>query len=369
MTVTTRENSIHYLELQGTPYDMGQQHGTALKNEVIQAVADYRANVETMFGQENARKVFDWALNQARFRKEIEGHAPALLEELGGIADAAGIALEDMILLNMFEEVYEAAPMRLGLAARQPKATACTAFTARSKGRRFAGQNMDYSSNLQEKQLVVRYRYPDRQLLLYCFVGQVGGLGVNSKGLSVFINTLPQGRKRADDGLGSNSILRLLLEQDSVADALDLLRKVPRFGGANYTLTDLSTGMVVEADADEVIPRLQTDEDWAVVGTNHALCLKHRHDMPGAYEDGEPVPYSVSLTLERMGYAQSRLDEAEDSLTVDGIKGILTSTPVNIYNTEFMTLQSAIVEYGTDRLAFHASAGYDPLRGWNEYRL
>ena len=55
MATATRKNGIYYVELEGTPYEMGQQHGTALRNQVVQSVADYRANVEEMFGQSFAR--------------------------------------------------------------------------------------------------------------------------------------------------------------------------------------------------------------------------------------------------------------------------------------------------------------------------
>jgi predicted choloylglycine hydrolase len=362
-----RENGIYYLEVEGTPYEMGRQHGTALKDEVIQAVADYRANVEKMFGRENVQKIIDWALNQAAFQRDIQRHLPHVLDELRGIADAAGVTLEEMLLLQMFEEVYEAAPMELGLSAFGAAGHGCTAFTALSSGKRFAGQNMDYSGNLLEKQLIIRYRFPNRELLVYGFVGQVGGPGVNSQGLSVFVNTLPQGKKRERDGLGSTFILRNLLEQESVDGALAKLKEIPRFGGGNFTLTDRAQGMVVETDADEVIPRRQSAWDWVVVGTNHVLHLKHRHDMPGVYEDGEPIPYSISLTLERMGSAKRQFDAVREHLSVADIKTILTTSPVCIYHPMFMTLQSGIVEYDGDEIRFYVSGGYDPLRGWNEY--
>ena len=60
-----RENGIYYLEVKGTPYECGVQHGEALKSEIQKSVSDYKANVAKMFGEENAVKILDWALNKA----------------------------------------------------------------------------------------------------------------------------------------------------------------------------------------------------------------------------------------------------------------------------------------------------------------
>ena len=364
-----RENGIYYIEVAGSPYEMGKQHGIALKHQIIDAVADYKANVIKMFGMNNARKIFDWALNKADFKRSILQYVPNALEELRGIADGADVLEDDLLLANMFEEVYEAAPLELGLAPIIGVGQGCTAFTVVSGARRFAGQNMDYSGNLQGKQLIVRYIYPDQEILMYGFVGQIGGIGVNSNGLSVFVNTLPQGKKRKKDGLGSTFVLRMLLEQKSVDAAFEKLKKVPRFAGTNYTLTDTNKAMILETDADQVIPREPDEDAHFVVGTNHALRLDYRHDMPGIYESGEPIRSSIVLTVERMEYTQGLLESIGDRLMVDDLKTLLTVTPVNIYHPVFMTLQSGIVEYKEGKIQFFVSGGHDPQREWNEYHF
>ncbi len=363
--IVKRENGIYYIEVSGQPYEMGKRHGNLLAREIRHSVVDYKSNVEKQFGKKNAAKIFDWVLNKAKFKRDIKKQLPDVWQELEGIADGAGVSMDDVLLINMFEEVYEAGPMKVGLKAADKPGQGCTAFTAASAGKRFAGQNMDYSGNLQGKQLVIRYKRPNRQLLVYCFVGQVGGMGANSKGLSVFVNTLPQGKKRDEDGLGSNFVLRALLEQESVDKALATLKKLPRFGGTNFTLTDHRKGMVCETDANEVIPRQQSEKTGAVVGTNHCLHLKHRHDILGVYEKGQPVPYSVSLTLERMGSAKRQLRAAKQNLGIAKIKHMLTTTPINIYQPSFMTLQSGIAVHDSKTVTFYVSAGYDPLRKWN----
>ena len=55
-----RENGIYYLEVSGTPYECGVQHGKSLKSEIQKSVSDYKANVVKMFGKENGAKILDW---------------------------------------------------------------------------------------------------------------------------------------------------------------------------------------------------------------------------------------------------------------------------------------------------------------------
>jgi len=112
-----RENGIYYLEVSGTPYECGLQHGKALRSEIRKSVSDYKANVEKMFGKENAVKILDWALNKAKFKADLEQHVPDLVAEASDIAEGAGVTLDDILMLGMYEEVYEAGPHKIGVAA------------------------------------------------------------------------------------------------------------------------------------------------------------------------------------------------------------------------------------------------------------
>jgi predicted choloylglycine hydrolase len=363
-----RENGIYYLELEGTPYEMGRQHGQALAEEIGGSIAEYKANVAKTFGQENSAKIIDWALNQANFRNEVEKYTPHVMDEMQGLADGAGVPFEDMLLHQMFEEVYEAAPLKVGLdLAEAFLGHGCTSFACVSNGRRFNGQNMDYSPNLDGKQAVFRYKTPDKQMLMYGFIGQVGGIGANSKGLSLFVTTLPQGNKREADGLGSTFLLRLLLEQDSVDAAVKALDDLPRFGTLSYALSDFDTSVIVEASADEMAVMEPTADKPYLAHTNHLLEIKTRNDLPPFFEDGEAVWGTPMQSPERLKVAEEFLESHREGLVAEDFLDLFTSPPVNITVEAFMTLQSSLAVYEGDSLTLYVSAGTDPSRGWNKY--
>ena len=233
-----RENGIYYIEVAGTPFECGVQHGQALKSEIQKSVADYKANVVKMFGEENGAKILDWALNQAKFKTDLGKYVPDQLEEAKGIAKGAGVTVNDILMLSMYEEVYEAGPHKIGIKSEPKKSLGhgCTSYTIHANGKRFAGQNMDYSGNLHKKQLVTKCDYGDLKILRYDFVGSACGFGLNNYGLAIWATTLPQGQKRDDDGLGSGSIARALLGCKSVDEAIAKLRSVPRFGTLSYNI-------------------------------------------------------------------------------------------------------------------------------------
>ena len=364
-----RENGIFYLEVSGTPYECGLQHGKAFMSEVQQAVADYKANVARMFGEDNAVKILDWALNKAKFKTDLEKYVPTQLAEAKGIAKGAGVTLDDVLMLSMYEEVYEAGPHKIGIKS-EPKKTighGCTAYTVLAGDKRFAGQNMDYSGNLLEKQLVTKCDYGDLKILRYDFVGSACGFGLNNYGLTVWATTLPQGEKRDDDGLGSGSIARALLECKAVDEAIAKLRSVPRFGTLSYNITDAKKGVIVEASADEVSVREMSKEEPFLVETNHILNLKKRNDMPGMFKDGEPILGSVTLTIVRKIVMENKIRAKLDTMNAEALQQMLTETPNNIYHPAFMTLLSSVVEYDGDQVTMHVSAGPELKREWNSY--
>ena len=366
-----RDNGIYYIEVSGTPYEVGLQHGTALKQEIQESVADYKSNVSKMFGEDNGKKIIDWALSKTKFKVDLEKHVPDLVTEAKGIANGAEVTLDDILMLGMYEEVYEAGPHKIGVGGDPEKSLGhgCSAFTIFSGGKRFSGQNMDYSENLLGKQMIIKADYGDLKMLRYGFVGNAGGTGVNNHGLSIWVTTLPQGQKRDDDGVGGDATARALLESKSVDEAVAKLRNLPRFGTLSYTITDPKKGVIVEASADEFAVREMTDKEPFLVHTNHLLKLKKRNDMPGLYEDGEPVFGSILLTVVRKKAMEMKIRQNLEAMSVEALQGILIESPNNIYNHQFMTLLSSVVEIDGDQATLHVSAGYDPMREWNRYSI
>jgi hypothetical protein len=208
--------------------------------------------------------------------------------------------------------------------------------------------------------------------LIYGFIGQVTGPGMNSRGVSCTVNTLPQGRKREDNGLGSAFVVRAILETGSVDEALVRLRELPRFSGGIHSIADTGKTVIVEATPTEVaqVPPIGTRFN---IHTNHALAIQDRIQIPGCFDEhGEPVvgpAGSPWMTKERQAAAEAFLSAHNGMVSVDDLKQLFTTAPINSTDPGSMTLQSVIFFHDPDDLVMYASAGCDPKRGWIEYRF
>lgn len=367
-----RANGIYYLELQGTPAEMGRRHGTLLKKQIREQVADYRKEVVKSFGEKNAHRILEHVVKDSGFLRDIKKHLPHVYAEIEGIAEGAGVPVADILLINMYEEVYEGAPQELNIRPLDPlpQGKCTTLHCAGRKGLpNLNAQNLDYSPNLNGVQLVIHYTYPSGlKILLYTFAGQVGGIGVNSKGLSMTCNTLPEGSKRKNDGLGGTYITRGLLEQDSVAGAVKWLETMPQFGTYNYSLVDGGEATMVEYSPKKGLVRLETPrEKQFLAHTNHLHRLDDRNEIPG-YPKGKPEGDVSGKTIARQVTADKLMADKGPSATVDDLKVVLTTPPVN-NSGEWGTLQSIIMVHDRDDVRMHASVGNDPKRGWNVYKF
>jgi len=72
------KNGIYSIELSGTSYEMGRKHGRLLRDQIIASVADYKANIVKLYGQEDASRIMDWVIHKANFKSSIEAHIPQI---------------------------------------------------------------------------------------------------------------------------------------------------------------------------------------------------------------------------------------------------------------------------------------------------
>lgn len=365
-----RANGIYYLELSETHAEMGVRHGAALKKLIREQVADYRKNVLATFGKENGERVLKYVVKESKFVRDIKAHFPHVYDEMSGIATGAGLTTDDVLLLQMYEEVYEGAAQELKVGPAKPADGKCTTLTCAGRAGlpNLNAQNLDYSPNLDGAQLMIRYTYPSGlKVLMYTFAGQVGGIGANSNGLSMTCNTLPEGSKRKNDGLGGTYITRGLLEQESVKAAVAWLRKMPQFGSYNYALTDSTEARMVEFSPKGLAELAVPKDRWFLAHTNHLHQLDDRNEIPG-FPKGRPD--EDSSTVKRQKAADKQMADKGATATVDDLKAVLTAAPVNRElerGGDTLTLQSIIVAHERDGLRVHAAAGSNPKRAWNTY--
>jgi isopenicillin-N N-acyltransferase-like protein len=215
-----------------------------------------------------------------RFAPLIEALSPALMDELHGLAEGAGISLAEAVLCQVRSE-----------AARLDE-EGCTAFalcgSATADGQTLAGQNQDLMPEYADVAILLRVRPEDGrpQALMATFAGQIGYAGMNEHGLAHFNTSLFDGCWRL--GLPRQVLKRVLLEQRTVEECLDLLARQQVGSAANLVLCD-GRGAIADVEQCPAGTALLADE-WADcrLHTNHFLTPQFLSRETGAVPDSWP---------------------------------------------------------------------------------
>jgi hypothetical protein len=304
--------------LQGDPYQMGLQQGALLRSELRGLIRDY------LYG----RLIADygashfWWLSQARLLDH--GIPEPLRQEMQGIADAAGLSYQDVLLLNTVPDLQ-------ALARKQPswelfpalfssanqgvppvRSSLCAAFAgwgrATADGELLVGHNLDCAeSDLLQHYLALVVRQPaeGNSFVSLGLVGTVGvWTGMNEEKIIVALSSSPSADV-AVSGQPLPLLLRQVLESSgSLTEAVNLLLSAERLYGGNVILGDgkAPQGVALELSAHRHALFEADVASDLLLRTNHFL-------------DAElALAQRMVLSAEELSASEARMERLQDVL-------------------------------------------------------
>jgi predicted choloylglycine hydrolase len=266
------------VECRGDGRERGRAHGEALREQIGALLERWDADVASRLKSPPSALVS--ALVQTTgFVAAIDRHTPDLLAEVRGIAEAASVAFERILALNLMdEEWWFTAPAR-------PREACSVLAVAPQDGRpAVLAQNMDLPALMDGAQAVLRIADRERGAgAVLTAAGMIGLTGVNAAGVGVCVNTLSMLR-HADDGLPVAFVMRGVLERTSAAAGAAFLAQVPHASGQHYALADRRGVAGYECSAAGAVRC--DDGGGRLCHTNHPL---RSADLdPERRGDGEP---------------------------------------------------------------------------------
>lgn len=304
-----------FVDVSGSPYERGVQHGAAVPARVKRSIELYGGQLgELGYGAAEKSELI------AEFAGEIAAFGAHYIEEMRGIADGAGVALEDIIMVNARTEVIAKARL---VKNRQVEATeelddGCTGaiiLPERSaNGALLHGQNWDWKAECAETAIVLRVRREDGpDFLTFVEAGGLARCGMNAAGISITANYLESERDFTQPGVPLALIRRKVLEQEHLAYAIKAVATTPKACSNNMMLSTVKGfGIDYECAPDEAFALYPSD--GLIVHANHwvsPVALGKLRDT------GTPrVPESVY----RDWRVRKLLDAAGPALTVDDLK-------------------------------------------------
>jgi isopenicillin-N N-acyltransferase like protein len=261
---------VRLIEISGSPYERGLQHGRAASVEIGRGIGHYAAQVRKL-------KLSDADLTRIvhRYLPKIEAFDPRYVEEMRGIAVGAGVEFEHVVMLNARTEVLKLASGAEQTASRaKPEPDGCTTVVvepeAAANGHLIHAHNWDWKVESADASVMLRItggEGPD--ILTFTEAGALGRFGFNSVGIAITANYLESDRDYSQTGVPLALIRRKVLEQTQLAMALRVVCTTAKSGSNNITVSHSGGGMVFDFEcapdeAFEVEPR-----DGLLVHANH----------------------------------------------------------------------------------------------------
>lgn len=236
--------------LRGSHRDMGHQQGALLKSDGFRLPPP-----------DQGMPAFAGECEEIMRR-----HCPELLEELGGLGEAAGLDHDALMTLSITAP-YDPDDLP------QRACTVLAVLPGRSaEGRTIVGRNFDFFHDVSAESAATYTAYPDKGYasLGNCDIWTGREDGVNEAGL--FVGQAAFFRQGLKPGITFWFIVRMLLERcATVGEALDLVSGLPHSAGWTYLLADSSgDAAVVEPTGSGVAVRRA--RDGLLLLTNHAVC-------------------------------------------------------------------------------------------------
>lgn len=303
---------VHVLEVFGSPLEMGRQHGRAYSAAIRELAEDrlHLSSSKNWTGKDLPRQEV-LALAEACLPFH-EAYAPELMAELRGMAEVTGVGVAELVILNGFTDfidVIYALETPTPVPAH-PAADNCTAFivspAATAEGQGFFGQTWDMHETATPYVILLRGK-PEAGLnfLTLTITGCVGMIGMNEAGIAVGINNLVAGDGRV--GVTWPFVVRKVLAQNNLDDALACITEAHLSGGHNYLLADANgRGYNIEA----MSTRYHIDEvtSGALVHTNHCLLAQNLS------VERTRLPKSQASSETRLGRGQALLNQGQVTL-------------------------------------------------------
>lgn len=344
------------LTVSGSPRQMGEQIGEALREEIrgFDAIALDRVRKSVDVSRARALTV------ARRCIDDVRGYAPPMLDELEGMAAASGIDVERLMLLQIRNQL-------------QPDGAygGCTSFAVGADaGGPVTGQNWDNDPALDPFSVVLTRRPDDAPAFLSITqAGLIAYLGVSDAGIGLCMNTLPAPARPY--GVPHYFTVRGIYGARDLDGAVDAVRRAERAIPANIMLITPQGPANLEVTVDDVhVLRDSPAGPGVVTHTNHCvhpdLCAINA-DFPELIQSGprkarvdallaaapRPVPRD---TLEAI------LRDHEDHPT-----SICRHTNDHPDNGFWTSVWSLIVDAGNARL--HLSRGNPCERPYEVYEL
>jgi isopenicillin-N N-acyltransferase-like protein len=348
------------------PRERGRQYGEQARGQIACSIDFYK-------GEFLAKSGLAWDEVLARVPKwtaVVEGYHADALEEVRGIADGSGFAVDEILALNGRGE------LRIG----DPFDEGCSSYAllpeASGDGHTYCGQNWDWRVGTKESVCLLRIEQPSKPtIVMQVEAGQVGRQGANSAGIGLNANGLeaPFGFRL---GVPSPYIRRKILDSQTMDEALQAAMRSKQSVCANLLFTHRD-GVAIDLETTPERHGVMQPTDGVLVHAN-AFIAYVPPQVADSYRPSSVDSLYRAPRIERvLRTARTATSTAETRATIATALSDHFSYPNSVCThpdpqrgSQWETLASTIVDLTTgEYLVAHGTPcehAYEPLP-WNLY--
>lgn len=317
-------SNIRVLTLEGSAKERGIIHGEKLKPLILEAIERYKYSMFLTM-KRDPEILIDLFLTKTNFLSSAKKWAPHLIDEIKGIAEGAGVNFKEIFALNL-----AAHDEKWWFSQELPVYEKCSSLGCFKEADQptLVAQNLDLPNIFEGLEVLLRLKYEDSSLEAYVLshAGFLGELGMSNQPVGVCCNSLINHLNNSPDGLPFTLIIRSILEQPNLEEAVDFIQSIQHASAQNYIIGGSEMVICLECSANKISqyePFKDVRDFHRVYHTNHPL-----------ENDDQIIPplknKGIITTYDRFNYLASRLRDSSKKINVDSIKHILSSHLVPI---------------------------------------
>ncbi len=305
--------SVRVLQLNGTPREIGRQHGEQARALVKDNLRFYMHLWQNMGGVGREKILSD----VEPFVPFIERYDADLVEEMRGVAEGAGVEFREIAALNARTELtFACLPNTL----KESSSGGCTSFgllpEVTEQGHLIIGQNWDWRAEARDACVVLQISQQGKpNIVMHAEAGTIGHRGINSAGMGVCINYIRSEIDAFRPGLPFLIKLRGILNSTRMSDALKMLMT---YVGPN------SMNMILAQQGGEIVDVENLPNDLLFLYPQDGILTHSNHFESPMLRVRDTGKSTLPDTIYRSRRLRRLLEARRGRLNVDTIREALT---------------------------------------------
>lgn len=350
------EKNLRFVELEGTPYERGFQHGKSLKEDIHALVDLWKTDIEQKYKIDSDVFIKKF-LEYTDFPAAIKRWTPGLLEEVRGIADGAGLDYDTVFAFQLVDEMWVMGEEALGLEL-SPASDHCTTIGIRKSQHRpsMVSQTLDIPTFYHGFQTLIHIKEAESglQTMLFTFPGFIAANGLNNSSVAVVVNAIQQ-LEHSRDGLPVAFVIRGILQKKTYKEAVKFIHSITFGAPQNYMIGGPEKVGSFECSASHVEEFSPYPGARFTYHTNHPL--RNRQFTPeilARFKSRNIDPREYTFKCQRFEALQRILKNNDVAISIEKLKGIFSDRETIINNRSTFGVTIMVL---TDSPKLHISPG------------